>query len=866
MGHVYRARDTRLQRTVAIKVLSPELSGDIASRDRFEREARSIASLNHPHICTLYDVGDHAGNAFLVMELLEGQTLASRLARVKGGLPVAEALSIATAVADALAFAHRHHIVHRDIKPANIMLTPTGVKLLDFGLARLRDRDEAAVHSRTQSSLSEPHHVMGTLVYMSPEQLDGRADERSDIFGFGAVLFEMLTGRKASAGDTSSAVIAGIVHTEPPQVSSIRPDLSPALDRVVRRCVAKDPDARWQSAADLVDELRWIANGRFTADQTNTPPVRHSRVLSALVVTSVLALVGALIAWAPWQRAEKSPSSLETRTEIVTPTTEDPTSFALSPDGRQIIFVATSGSGSSLWLRSLSSTEALPVAGTEGATSPFWSPDSRSVGFFAANALKRLDLGGGAPQTLAPINVSRGGTWGADGVIVFAPNTHGPLMRISAIGGDAAAATTIGAQQFSHQWPHALPGGRQFLYYVQGTVDTSGIYVGALDGSAASRLSPSESAGVFLADDAASPETPRGGGWLLWVRAGSLIAQRLDVQQRRLTREPIALGDGLAVERFRAAVSVAAGAIAYRREGNHLRQLAWFDRSGKRRGTIGDPDRNDLTSPRVSPEGRRVVVSRKVHGNIDVWLLEGAVASRFTFDAAADLYPLWSPDGTRIVFRSNRTGPFDLYQKSSSGGGVDERIVASNQHKAPTSWSADGRFLMYPSFDPTTSNDLWVVPMVGDRTPKIFLKTSFSEAFGVFSPDGRWVAYESNESGRTQVYVRPFVLPSSKSGAAGQWQVSASGGMYPVWHPDGKELYYIDSSGTMMAAPIMVTGSTLQPGTAVRLFPTRIVRGGGDTGQGRYFDVARDGRFLINTVVDDAAAPITLVMNWRAPH
>ena len=448
MGDVYRARDTRLGRTVAIKLLNAELSGDAISRERFEREARSIAALTHPHICTVHDVGDHEGNAFLVMELLEGQTLAARLARTKGGLPLDEALSIATHVAEALAFAHRHHITHRDIKPANIMLTPTGVKLLDFGLAQLRDRDEVTGQSRTQTSLTGPLGVMGTLAYMSPEQLDGRADQRSDIFAFGAVLFEMLTGRKAFDGATSSAVIGAVVHTDPPAVSSLRPDVSPSLDRVARRCLAKDPDARWQSTADLVDELRWIAGHPMAGADTIEAPVPRVRPLSVLVAILSVALIAAThCVVQPGGAAPIPPSPPETRTEIVTPATDDPTSFALSPDGRQIVFVASGDGASRLWLRSLAATTAQPLAGTEGAASPFWSPDSRAIGFFAGGALKRLDLGGGAPQTLAPAPSARGGTWGADSVIVFAPTTSGPLMRVAATGGDAVTVTMLGPTQ-----------------------------------------------------------------------------------------------------------------------------------------------------------------------------------------------------------------------------------------------------------------------------------------------------------------------------------------------------------------------------------------------------------------------------------
>jgi hypothetical protein len=443
-------------------------------------------------------------------------------------------------------------------------------------------------------------------------------------------------------------------------------------------------------------------------------------------------------------------------------------------------------------------------------------------------------------------------------------------MRISATGGDATAATALGPQQITHQWPHALPNGGRFLYYVQGAADSSGIYLGSLDGSPPVRLAPSDSAGLFISNGPGPTEASRGAGWLLRVRSGSLIAQRLDVAEAKLVGEPITVGDGVAVDRNRAAVSVAAAhSIAYRPDGGQLRQLTWVDRSGTPRGTIGEPDRNDLGAPRMSPDGRRVVVTRTVQGNTDLWLLDGTVASRFTFDPAPDGGPIWSPDGSRIVFRSNRAGRFfDLYQKPSSGGGVEELIIASDQHKAPVSWSPDGKFLMYPSFDSKTDNDLWVVPMLGDRTPAVFLKTPFSEAFAMFSPDGRWVAYDSNESGRMEIYVRPFVPPGSEAQSSGQWQVSVSGGMYPYWRPDGKELYYVDSAGAMMAVPIMATGSSLEPGAPVRLFRSRIVGGGGrgDSSTGRHYEVAHDGRFLINTILDDAAAPITLVMNWRPPN
>ena len=546
----------------------------------------------------------------------------------------------------------------------------------------------------------------------------------------------------------------------------------------------------------------------------------------------------------------------ETRLDIVTPATDQPTSFALSPDGRQIVFVAADDGASRLWLQSLATTTAQPLVGTEGATYPFWAPDGEAIGFFAGGALKRLDLGGGAPKTLTPALSGSGGTSNTDGVILFAPSSFGPLMRVSAAGGEAVEVTTIGPRQSGHRWPHFMPDGRRFLFYVFGTPDTAGVYLGSLDGSAPTRLTLADSAGVYLPS-----------GWLLYVRAGALVGQRLGLAEAALMGEPMMLADGVAVDgTFRSAVSVSAtGLVAYRTSVGSQRQLTWIDRSGMVLGTVGAPDGSDLSHPRVSPDGRRVAVYRTVQGNSDIWLLDGSRMSRFTFDAALDERPLWSPDGTRLVFRSNRTGQFDLYQKLASGAGAEERLVPSNQAKSPYSWSADGRFLLYLILGPQANADLWVVPMVGDRTPSVFLETPYRETYGAFSPDGRWVAYQSDESGRPGIYVRPFV-PHGAAGTGtggGQWQVSTEGGVFPAWRPDGKELYYLNAAGVMMGAPITIAGATLEPGAPVALFPTHIYGGGMDAQQGRQYDLARDGRFLINIELDSAEAPITLLQNWN---
>ena len=520
-----------------------------------------------------------------------------------------------------------------------------------------------------------------------------------------------------------------------------------------------------------------------------------------------------------------------------------------------------SGDGASrLWLRSLASTTAQPLAGTEGAVYPFWSPDSRSVGFFADGKLKRLDIGGGAPQTLATA-FPCGGTWNADGVILFTTTTVGPLFRVPATGGEAVAVTKLDRQS-NHRFPSFLPDGRQFLFYARGTPETGGIYLGSLDSAETQRLTAADTAGLYLPSGMA--------GWLLWVRTGALVAQRLDLEVKALTGDPVTLADPVAFDATAAAsaVSVSAlGLMAYREGGADGRQLAWFDGSGKALGAMGAPDKDNLTSPRVSPDGRRVAVYRTVQGNTDIWLLDGTRTNRFTFDAALDRYANWSPDGRRIVFESNRKGHRDLYQKSSSGAGAEELLVESAQDKNPTGWSADGRFILYNSADPQTARDLWVLPMGGDRKPWVFLKTRFEERFGQFSPDGRWVAYMSNESGRLEIYIRPFAAPAAPGGtgqaASGQWLVSTAGGIYPLWRHDGKELYYVGPNGEMMAAPITATGTTLQPGAPVALFPTRIYGGGVDNGLGRQYDVTRDGRFLINTVLDDGSSPITLIQNWN---
>ncbi len=627
--------------------------------------------------------------------------------------------------------------------------------------------------------------------------------------------------------------------------------------------VRPDPDFHHDSTR-LVSALRQILDPSAPVDASPVGTARtaapaqgepRSRRLAWTIATiAVLAMLATLLPALKHLREVPPP---QMRVDIVTPASGILSGFALSPDGRQIVFEATGDGVSRLWLRSLDTTAAVPLAGTEGATYPFWSPDGRSIGFHDGSALKRLDLGGGAPQTLAPDVSSRGGTWNENGVILFSPAIRGTgLMRVSVSGGAVEAVTTLGPNQTGHDWPYFLPDGRHFLYLALGAPDTAGIYLGVLDGGVPVRLTASSKAGVYLPS-----------GWLLWVRERTLVAQRLELSKGELSGSPLTLVQdlGLPVSDVSGSpVSVAlTGMIAYRAAAGGYRRLVWFDRSGAVRGAFGGAEGDDSMAPRISPDGRRVVVSR----DGDIWLLDGTRSTRFTFDASKENgSAIWSPDGTRIAWADSA----GINRKLASGAGTTEQLIASAQETTIlNSWSPDGRFLIYHAIDAVTGGDLWVLPMVGDHTPSAFLKTRANERSAAFSPDGRWVAYYSDESGRYEIYVRPFVPPglagATPDAGVSKWQVSTAGGINPTWRPDGKEIYYLNPAGVMMAVPISDRGKTLEAGAPVDLFPTRTLSGGVGSQQffGRQYDLAPDGRFLVNSLPDAGSnTSITLLQNW----
>jgi eukaryotic-like serine/threonine-protein kinase len=871
MGEVYRARDTRLDRMVAIKVLSAHLAGQQELRERFEREARVVSGLNHPHICTLYDIGRQGDIDFLVMEYLEGETLAERLK--KGPLPLDQVMKAAIEIADALDKAHRKGVVHRDLKPGNIMLTKTGAKLLDFGLAKLKPAQEGVVRSTlvptAEASMELTAHgtILGTLQYMSPEQLEGiEADARSDIFAFGAVLYEMLTGRKAFEGRSPSSVIAAIMHVDPPVVSVLQPMTPPAIDRVVRTCLSKDPDERWQTAHDLALQLRWIVEG---GSQTGIPaPVaarRRYRERLSWVLLGFTALLAAVLA-IPTAIHFLEVRDEQVRFEIATPPANSPLQISVSPDGRKVAFVApTKGGANLLYVRPVDSTSAQVLPGTDNAVHLFWSPDSRSIGFgVIGSKLKRVDFTGGPPQSICDLASSfEGATWNADGVIVF--SSSGSLYRVPAAGGIPQQISALNSSigETGHYWPYFLPDGRHYLYVSwSAQSENRAAFVGALDSKDVTRLFSVESMVEFV-----NP------GFVVFQREGTLLTQSFDPKRLKLSGEPVRLAEDIPYNTLtgRSAFGASGSTVIYRSDpaGAFPKLiLTWVDRTGNVLETVGAV--GGYQGPDISPDGKRVAIHRHEGKGGDVWVLEtpGGKASRLTFDAIQENgMPIWSPDGNRIVFGSLRNGKWGLYQKASNNTGNEELLFESEHLKMPMSWSADGSIILFWVNDPKTSGDVWALSMTGERKAFPVLQTKFNEGHPQISPDGKWFAYSSNETNRAEVYIQSF--PPGR----GKWQVSINGGVFARWRPDGKELFYMESAsfGKLMAASIKVTGTTMEPSMPVPLFDTRYNNAAvrGHNGNWNTFAVSADGkRFLIprpeSTAASDVNAPITVVVNWTS--
>ena len=852
MGEVYRARDLKLKREVAIKVLPDEFSKDRDRVTRFQREAEALAALNHSNIAGIYDVQEANGVRFLVLELVDGDDLAARIRR--GPLPLDEALPMAKQICDALESAHERGIVHRDLKPANIKVTREGkVKLLDFGLARLFEgevNEADPSNSPTVMSRTDRSVILGTASYMSPEQTRGqKAGKQSDIWAFGCVLYEMLTGKRAFAGDTITDILSNVIKADPDW--SALPKMTPAnIELLLRRCLQKDVRDRLHDMADARIEIE----GRAARDTGTVIPAARSSRASLIALIMTLAFLAAVAA-ASVLYFRRAAQQNEMRVQVITPPTDDLMSLAISPDGLRIVFVATADGKTQLWVRALESVAAEPVSGTDGAAFPFWSPDSRSIGFFADNKLKRVDIMGGPARILANASIARGGTWNPDGVIVFSPGAAGPLFRVSSAGGGQAipVTKTDPPRSTGHRFPQFLPDGHHFIFNSNGNLEGRGVYLGSLDSTNVQRLLDADSQAIYIPT-----------GYLLFIRQSILLAQRFDTSALRLSGEPIAIAENVSSDLaiVVGAFSYGGGILGYRAGTPSTgRQLLWFDRSGKAAGTVGSLDKNNPFNPNLSPDGLTVALDRQVNGNTDIWLMEIArgVLSRFTVEPLTDRGPVWAPDGTRLAFSSSLSGTQDVYEKPIAGG-AETLLVRGPNAKLPHDWSSDGRYILYRDVDQNGGYDLWALPTFGERKPIPVATTTFEERDGQFSPNGQWVVYRSNESGRFEVYVQPFPGPGRKV------QISANGGTQPRWRHDGKEIFYISPDSKLMAVPIATSpdGKTIKPQTPVALFPVAIAGGWTPGTNNQQYAVSRDGqRFLVNVATDETSIPITLVLNWN---
>jgi serine/threonine protein kinase/sugar lactone lactonase YvrE len=874
MGEVYRARDSRLDRTVAIKILPADLSPSIELKARFEREARAASALNHPHICHLYDIGSQDGTAFLVMEYLEGETLADRLR--KGALPLKQALEVGIQITEALATAHRSGILHRDLKPGNVMLTTSGAKLLDFGLAKASPVLAGAASmaggitpSTPTMTIAEPSSpakpltqrgtVVGTFQYMAPEVLQGaEADVRSDIFSLGCVLYEIVTGHRAFEGKSQLSVLTSILEKDPESVSKVQPTSPAVLDHVVKTCLEKNPEERFQTAHDVKLQLKWIA---AVGDQAQKPAEKPMSRLAWLVAgVAILALLfqaGYFVFnphATPIVRSYILPPA-GTSFVMTVPGAGPP---VISPDGTRLAFTARDDKGTILlYVRQLSSLASTSLPGTEDAMYPFWSPDSREIGFFVPGKLKKINATGGPPQTICDATNGRGGSWSKKGVIVFTPGAAQSIWRVSAQGGEPEPASILDLahEQNSHRWPWFLPDGKHFLFWARSSrgAQEHSLYMGELGSLDAKFLAKSESMAIYAS------------GHLLFMRDQTLMAQPFDPRGMEIAGEPVpfpiaehvVINGGTSRPVFSASDT---GTLIYQSgEAGGGWNLLWFNRDGKQIGSIPPQDR--YFDPALSPDGNRLAITLYgTQGIGDVWIFDlgRGTKTRLTFGAALAQSPVWSADGKTIFFTSNDKGPPHVYAKAADGGGsVQTLLETSGTVEVPKSASPDGKYLVYQrravANGTSSSLDLWVLPLFGDRKPFPIVQTAFDDTLPAISPDGRWMAYQNSESGRNEIYITAF------PGGGAKWQISSNGGVEARWRKDGKELFFLNLTDDIMAVDVNTAGNVVQLGVPHVLFHAVGVQR-----QASAYEVTADGKkFLLNSGnLKEDSEPLTLVQNW----
>jgi hypothetical protein len=846
MGEVYRARDDRLDRIVALKILAPDRSGDPEFRDRLRREARALSRLSHPNVCAVFDVGTEGTRDYFVMELLTGQTLAERLQR--GPLSLEQTLDVGIQIASALDTSHRAGLVHRDLKPANVMLTPSGVKLLDFGIARFAPGESTTMRDTMTATLTDRGAIAGTLPYMAPEQLEGReADARSDIFSFGALLYEMITGRRAFNGESPARVTASILTDDPPPVLSLQASAPRGLDKLIRSCLAKNPADRWQSAHDLRLELGWIAD-RIREPASNTRRRSGSRplwiVAGALGGLAAGFLIAALLPRQAPDRPAVRAMILPPQDSQFTPVGTQGGPAVLSPDGRRLAFAASGPDGRPrLWVQSLGSLVAQALTGTENGAFPFWSPNGGQLGFFADTRLKKIDISSGTVSTLCDARGS-GGTWNRDGTIVFASSFNTGLFRVSADGGSPTPVTTLDGQrrERTHRWPAFLPDGRRFIFAAHKEGVGFGpwtIRVGALDSSRIDDVMEANSNALYA------------GGSLIFVRNGTLLAQRVDERTLRAAGQPVRLAENVIHDVFlgRAVFSASEhGSLIYQTGSGVLpSRLVWLDRTGSNLGVVDDACL--CAWPSLSPDERKAAVGltdpRTGNTDIHVYHLSDGQHQQLTFDESHELYPAWTPDGSRVVFTSARKRFRDIHWKDALGAGPQEVLFESDRDKALMDVTAD-RIVF------SQDGDFWLLPLTKGGKPQEFRVSERNELFGQVSPDGRWFVYQSNEVSKPEVFVTSFPA------RIGKWPISEDGGMLPRWSRDGREIFYLKQDhSTMFAAAVGEDAGSIRVLRRDRLFTVPML-----VGRGWPYDVSRDGRFLAIATSGSTTAPLTLVVDW----